>query len=58
MISAFGLAQLLWTRLEEIEDGSGVDHVFQLLVEAAEIDPISARGRGRSCVSSIIGLWR
>ncbi|MEZ4832082.1 MAG: aminoglycoside phosphotransferase family protein [Caldilineaceae bacterium] len=40
---AFGLAQLLWTRLEEIEDGSGVDHVFQLLVEAAEIDPISAR---------------
>ena len=40
---AFGLAQLLWTRLDEVRDGPGVDRLFRLLVEAAEVDPVQAR---------------
>ncbi|MBI1297062.1 hypothetical protein GC175_19105 [bacterium] len=39
----FGLAQLLWTRLEEIEDGPGVESIFSLLVESAQVDSVHAR---------------
>jgi streptomycin 6-kinase len=34
----FGVAQLLWCRLEEIERRGGLDRHFQALVEAAELD--------------------
>jgi len=40
---AFGLAQLLWTRLEEIEAAGGLDRHFRRLVEAAEVDLDHAR---------------
>jgi streptomycin 6-kinase len=39
----FGMAQLLWTRLEDIEAGGGLDRYFPLLVEAAECDSALAR---------------
>lgn len=39
----FGIAQLLWTRLEEIESEGGLDFHFQLLTEAAELDPVLSR---------------
>jgi streptomycin 6-kinase len=39
----FGIAQLLWTRLEDIEAGGGLDRHFPLLVETAECDPALAR---------------
>jgi streptomycin 6-kinase len=39
----FGIAQLLWTRLEDIEAEGGLDCHFPLLVEAAECDPALAR---------------
>jgi streptomycin 6-kinase len=34
----FGAAQLLWTRLEEIEAAGGLDRHFRTLCEAAELD--------------------
>lgn len=50
----FGLAQLLWTRLEEIEDGLGVESIFRLLVESAEVDPVPARAW---TVVRIVDYW-
>lgn len=40
---AYGLAQLLLTRLEEIEAAGGLEHHFRLLVEAAGVDDARAR---------------
>jgi streptomycin 6-kinase len=40
----FGIAQLLWRRLEDMEAQGGLDRHFPLLVEAAELDPALARG--------------
>jgi streptomycin 6-kinase len=40
----FGIAQLLWTRLEDIEAQGGLDHHFRVLTEAAELEPALARG--------------
>jgi streptomycin 6-kinase len=39
----FSLAQLLWTRLEDIEAQRGLDYHFRALVEAAELDYELAR---------------
>ncbi len=39
----FGVAQLLWRRLEEIEARGGFHHHFHALTEAAELDPALAR---------------
>jgi streptomycin 6-kinase len=39
----YGLAPLLWARLDEIESLGGLDRFFPLLVEAAELDPERAR---------------
>lgn len=39
----FGLAQVLWRRLEDIEASGGLDRQFRLLTEAAELDPALAR---------------
>ncbi len=39
----FGAAQLLWRRLEDIEAQGGLDRHFQLLVEAAQLDPALTR---------------
>jgi streptomycin 6-kinase len=39
----FGVAQLLWRRLEEIEARGGLDHHFGALAEAAELDAALAR---------------
>jgi streptomycin 6-kinase len=39
----YGLAQLLWTRLEEIEATGGLAHHFGRLCAAAEVDPARAR---------------
>ncbi len=39
----FGVAQLLWRRLEEIEARGGLHHHLHLLAEAAELDPTLAR---------------
>jgi streptomycin 6-kinase len=38
----FGIAQLLWTRSEDIEAQGGLDRHFRMLVEAANADPIRA----------------
>jgi len=35
----FGIAQLLWRRLEDIEAHGGLDQHFPLLIEAAKLDP-------------------
>ncbi len=35
----FGAAQLLWRRLEDIEAQGGLDHHFNMLTEAATLDP-------------------
>lgn len=40
----YGIAQLLWTRLEEIRANGGLDRQFPVLVESAELDPDLARG--------------
>lgn len=40
---AFGIAQLLWCRLEDIEAQGGLDRYFRLLVEAATLDLDCAR---------------
>ncbi len=40
---AFGLAQLLWRRLEEMQTQGGLAYHFQRLVEAAEVDTARAR---------------
>lgn len=42
--SEFGVAQLLWCRLEDIETNGGLDRHFQMLTAAAELDV----GRARS----------
>ena len=39
----FGIAQLLWCRLEDIEANGGLERHFRLLVEAATVDPVRAR---------------
>jgi streptomycin 6-kinase len=39
----FGVAQLLWRRLEDIQDEGGLDHHFRILTEAAELDPALTR---------------
>ena len=39
----YGLAQLLWCRLEEIEAQGGLERHFKALAEAAEVDPELAR---------------
>lgn len=39
----YGIAQLLWRRLEEIEAAGGLEPHFQLLVEAAALDAERAR---------------
>jgi hypothetical protein len=39
----FGIAQLLWTRLEDIEAHGGLDHHFHVLIEAADLDLTLAR---------------
>ena len=40
----FGIAQLLWTRLEDIEAYGGLAYHFALLAEAAALDPALAHG--------------
>jgi streptomycin 6-kinase len=39
----YGLAQLLWTRLEDMQASGGLERHFRLLVEAAELDERLAR---------------
>ncbi len=39
----YGVAQLLWTRLEEMMEGCGLEWHFRALVEAAELDVERAR---------------
>ena len=39
----FGIAQLLWCRLEDIEAKGGLDRHFRMLIEAATLDPVRAR---------------
>lgn len=39
----FGIAQLLWCRLEDIEAQGGLDRHFRMLIEAATLDPDRAR---------------
>lgn len=39
----FGVAQLLWCRLEDIEKGGGLDYIFKILVETANLDAELAR---------------
>lgn len=39
----FAIAQLLWTRLEDINANGGLDRFFPLLVDAAALDPARAR---------------
>ncbi len=39
----FGIAQLLWCRLEDIDAQGGLDRHFHLLIEAAACDPVRAR---------------
>ena len=39
----YGLAQLLWTRLEDIQANDGLDRHFRLLVESAALDEPLAR---------------
>jgi streptomycin 6-kinase len=40
---SFGIAQLLWTRLEEIEARGGIEHHLRLLADAAGLDAERAR---------------
>jgi streptomycin 6-kinase len=40
----YGIAQLLWCRLEEIEAQSGLDVYFRVVTGAAALDPELARG--------------
>lgn len=35
----YGVAQLLWTRLEEMQERGGLKHHFNVLVSVAELDP-------------------
>jgi streptomycin 6-kinase len=39
----FGIAQLLWGRLEDIKANGGLDRHFRVLVEAAALDAVLAR---------------
>ncbi len=39
----YGIAQLLWSRLEDIEANGGLDRHFHRLCEAAAVDPFRAR---------------
>jgi streptomycin 6-kinase len=39
----FGIAQLLWTRLEDMEAQRGLGYYFNVLTEAAELEPALAR---------------
>lgn len=39
----FGMAQLLWRRLEDIQAQGGLDRHFRRLTEAAALDPVLAR---------------
>jgi streptomycin 6-kinase len=38
----FGVAQLLWRRLEDMEAQGDIEHCFRVLTEAAALDPIRA----------------
>jgi streptomycin 6-kinase len=38
----FGIAQLLWCRLEDILQDCGLERSFKVLIEAAELDPALA----------------
>jgi streptomycin 6-kinase len=40
----YGIAQLLWRRLEDIQAQGGLEHHFGVLTEAAELDLNLARG--------------
>jgi streptomycin 6-kinase len=40
----YGIAQLLWTRLGDIEASGGLDRHFSALVAGADLDPALARG--------------
>jgi streptomycin 6-kinase len=40
----YGIAQLLWRRLDDIIAAGGLDYHFDLLVETAELDPQLAYG--------------
>lgn len=52
----FGLAQLLWTRLEDIEANGGLERCFRQIIEAAGCDP--ARARAWTLVSCVdYWLW-
>ena len=39
----YGIAQLLWTRLEDIQQSGGLRRHFDRLVDQAELDPDLAR---------------
>jgi streptomycin 6-kinase len=39
----FGIAQLLWTRLEEIEARGGLERALRVLAEAGGLDPVLTR---------------
>jgi len=39
----FGVAQLLWCRLEDMEAQGGIDRHFRMLIEAAALDPDGTR---------------
>ncbi len=40
---AFGLAQLFWTRFDEMERERGLEHYFRLIIGAAQVDGTRAR---------------
>lgn len=42
-VPEFGIAQLLWTRLEDIETNGGLGRLFPVLTDAAELEPALAR---------------
>jgi streptomycin 6-kinase len=52
----FGIAQLLWRRLEDIQAHGGLDRAFRALTDAAQLDPALARSWTRvRCVD--YWLW-
>jgi streptomycin 6-kinase len=50
----FGVAPLLWTRFRDLRSRSDLERRLDLLVEAAELDPRSARGMS---VVRIVDYW-
>lgn len=51
---AFGLAQLLWTRLDEVDGKAETVRLFDRLTAAAEIDPVCARAW---TLARIVDYW-